>query len=43
MWTSAPRLLHLNNGDTGWIRKNVNGTYAITSKCKHAIDGWSAI
>lgn len=23
--------------DTGWIRRNVNGTYAITMKCKNVI------
>ena len=23
--------------DAGWIRRNVNGTYAITMKCKNVI------
>jgi hypothetical protein len=23
--------------DTGWIRRNANGTYAITIKCKNVI------
>jgi hypothetical protein len=23
--------------DTGWIRRNANGTYAITMKCKNVI------
>ena len=24
--------------DTGWVRRNINGTYAITTKCKNVIE-----
>jgi hypothetical protein len=24
--------------DTGWVRRNTNGTHAITTKCKNVID-----
>gem|GEM_PF-2116027 len=23
--------------DTGWVRRNINGTYAFTTKCKNVI------
>jgi hypothetical protein len=27
--------------DTGWISRNVDGTYAITMKCRNVIEQWN--